>query len=491
MLKNRDDLRPALTDAEIHLRIDRLREQMETQQMLIKERKLPVLVLIEGWGAAGKGYLINRIIRNLDPRFFSVVAMGESPSPEEARRPFLYRYFNVIPEAGQMALLDSGWMRQTLQEKLLHALSEKSYAQRLQSVRSFERQLSDNGYLVLKLFLNISQKEQKKRLDKLRKNPDTAWRVDAYDLWQNEHYDACLDAYDAYLTQTDLPNAPWYIIDGGERRQAELQVLEILTSAIDTALQNAGVAAPLLQNTFALTQMPKLAEVDLQKGLSKEAYQKQLKEAQKELEAFHNVLYRKRIPLIVVYEGWDAAGKGGNIRRVTEALDPRGYEVSPIASPQPHEKNRHYLWRFWTKLPKTGHIAIFDRSWYGRVMVERIEGFCSQNDWQRAYHEINEFEQELVNWGAIVVKFWVHIDQQTQLMRFQERERTPQKQWKITEEDWRNREKWPAYETAVDEMLQRTSTAFAPWHIIEGNDKRYARVKALRLLNQTIRKRLE
>ncbi|MDE6941687.1 MAG: phosphate--AMP phosphotransferase, partial [Lachnospiraceae bacterium] len=201
--------------------------------------------------------------------------------------------------------------------------------------------------------------------------------------------------------------------------------------------------------------------------------------------------YRKKVPGIIAYEGWDAAGKGGNIKRITEALDPRGFEVHPIASPEPHEKARHYLWRFWNRLPKTGHIAVFDRTWYGRVMVERLEGFCRENDWQRAYNEINEFERELADWGAVIIKFWVQIDKDTQLARFNERQNTPAKQWKITEEDWRNREKWDLYEGAVNEMLQKTNTSYAPWHILESNDKRYARLKALRIVIEALEKALD
>ena len=219
-------------------------------------------------------------------------------------------------------------------------------------------------------------------------------------------------------------------------------------------------------------------------------YEKELEELQARLADLHNRIYQKKIPVIITYEGWDAAGKGGNIKRLTAALDPRGFEVHPIASPEPREKNRHYLWRFWNRLPKDGHIAIFDRTWYGRVMVERLEGFCSENDWQRAYNEINEFEKELCDWGAVLVKFWVHIDKDTQLARFTDRQNTPEKQWKITDEDWRNREKWDAYEVAVDEMIQKTSTVFAPWHILESNDKHYARLKALKTVIEEIEKKL-
>ena len=248
---------------------------------------------------------------------------------------------------------------------------------------------------------------------------------------------------------------------------------------------------PLLQNAFPLKPIEKLADVALDKTLTEEEYDTLLNQYQKRLRELHNELYRKKIPVIIAYEGWDAAGKGGNIKRITEALDPRGYEVHPIASPEPHEKARHYLWRFWNRLPKTGHVAIFDRTWYGRVMVERLEGFCSENDWQRAYVEINEFEKELADWNAVIVKFWVQIDKDTQLARFKERENTPEKRWKITDEDWRNREKWDLYEEAVNEMLQKTNTVYAPWHILESNDKKYARIKALKTVIEAIEKKME
>lgn len=239
---------------------------------------------------------------------------------------------------------------------------------------------------------------------------------------------------------------------------------------------------------FSLLQNALLSEIRLDKSITEEKYKEELSRLQKHLGELHNRLYRKRVPVVIVYEGWDAAGKGGNIKRITGALDPRGYEVHPIASPEPHEKARHYLWRFWTRLPKTGHIAIFDRSWYGRVMVERLEGFCSENDWKRAYNEMNEFEKELHDWGAVIIKFWVQIDKDTQLERFTLRQNTPEKQWKITDEDWRNRDKWDQYERAVNEMIQKTSTTYAPWHILESTDKKYARIKALKIVIEELEK---
>lgn len=489
MLKNW--VRPEKPEGEeIKQRLKAAEEKLSQQQMKLKEKKLPVLVLIEGWGAAGKGSAIGQIIKNIDPRFFKVFSMPSTPTEEERRRPFLYRFFEKIPEAGKFTFLDSGWMDQIMKERLDGTLDDKAYAQRVDSVKRFERGLTDNGYLVLKFFFHISKKEQKRRIDELLEDKDTAWRVSPGDLHQNRHYEECLDTFDRYLDDTNTPSAPWYIIDSKSKKFAELQVMETLCMGIETALHNESLAVPLLQNAFPLVKMPKLKDVPLDKSLGEEAYKEELKELQAKLGQLHNRLYRKRVPVIIGYEGWDAAGKGGNIKRLTGALDPRGFEVHPIASPEPHEKARHYLWRFWTRLPKDGHIAIFDRTWYGRVMVERLEGFCSENDWQRAYYEMNEFEQELHNWGAVILKFWVQIDKDTQLARFTDRQNTPSKQWKITDEDWRNREKWDLYEQAVDEMLQKTSTTYAPWHVLESVDKKYARIKALKIVIEALEKSL-
>ena len=476
---------------ELKQRLKAAEEKLSQQQMKLKEKRLPVLVLIEGWGAAGKGSAIGQIIKNIDPRFFKVFSMPSTPTEEERRRPFLYRFFEKIPEAGKFTFLDSGWMDQIMKERLDGKLDDKAYAQRVDSVKRFERGLTDNGYLVLKFFFHISKKEQESRIEALLSEKDTAWRVSEGDLWQNRHYDKCLEAFDRYLDDTNTPSAPWYIVNSKSKKFAELQVMETLCMGIETALHNESLAVPLLQNAFPLIKMPKLRDVPLEgKTLDEEEYKKELKGLQQKLGQLHNRLYRKRVPVIIAYEGWDAAGKGGNIKRLTGALDPRGFEVHPIASPEPHEKARHYLWRFWTRLPKDGHIAIFDRTWYGRVMVERLEGFCSENDWQRAYYEMNEFEQELHNWGAVILKFWVQIDKDTQLARFTERQNTPSKQWKITDEDWRNREKWDLYEQAVDEMLQKTSTTYAPWHILESVDKKYARIKALHIVIDALEKAL-
>lgn len=263
-------------------------------------------------------------------------------------------------------------------------------------------------------------------------------------------------------------------------------VLDRVTAALTPREAAKASDTAVHPGTFHFVPQPKLAEIPLDRTLKSEVYEKRLKEDQRELAELHEKLYRKRVPLIIAYEGWDAAGKGGNIRRVAKALDPRGYDVIPIAAPSPEEAARHYLWRFWKNIPRDGHIAVFDRTWYGRVLVERVEGFCKPEEWRRAYREINEFECQLRDWGAIILKFWLQIDKDEQLRRFNDRQDTPSKQWKITDEDWRNRSKWDEYEVCVNDMMKYTSTDFAPWHIIESQDKKFGRIQTLELIIDAI-----
>ena len=479
MLKDFEKSKPEEKEV-LNEEIKALRARLIGQQQLIREKKLPILILIEGWAAAGKGSLIKEIISEIDPRFYNVVSPMVVPE-SESRYPFLYPYATAIPENGKLIFLDSGWMESVVRKKLRLEISGEEYKRRVRAVNEFERQLRDGGYLLLKIFLHIDEEEQSERLEALTENADTEWRVVPDDLWQHREYKAFLKAYDDFMDETNEP-VKWHVLDGKRKRTAVRDAMKLLVQKIDKALEKERYVGDPFEEKFPLLKMPKLADVDLSPTISNEDYKSELKKLQKRLSELHNVIYRKKIPVILCYEGWDAAGKGGNIRRVAYPLDPRGFDVHPIASPLPHELNRQYLWRFWTRLPRTGHIAIFDRTWYGRVMVERLEGFCSEKDWKRAYNEINEFERQLTDWGAVLLKFWIHIDPETQLARFTERQNTPEKQWKITEEDWRNREKWPQYEGAVDEMLQKTSTENAPWFIIESNDKHYARIKVLRII---------
>ena len=466
--------------------IKALRERLLAQQQLVRDQKLPVVVLVEGWAAAGKGSLINELISEIDPRFYNVVSPVVLPEKEE-RYPFLYQYAKAIPENGKIMFYDSGWMEGAVRKFLRRDITKKQYKDRIRAVNEFERQLRDGGYLILKLFLHIDQDEQRKRLNALRENYETEWRVTEEDLWQHREYKLFRETYDEFMDQTGK-TVKWHVLDGDKKKMAARDALKLLVEMIDTGLNAGRYIGKPFSEKFPLIKMQKLSEVDLSPALDDEEYKKELKKLQKRLGELHNTIYRKKIPVILCYEGWDAAGKGGNIRRIARPLDPRGFDVMPIASPEPHEINRQYLWRFWTRLPRSGHICIFDRTWYGRVMVERLEGFCTEDDWKRAFNEMNEFERQLTDWGAVVIKFWIHIDQDTQLARFTDRQNTPEKQWKLTEEDWRNREKWPQYEEAIDDMLQKTSTENAPWFIIESNDKKYARIKTLKIVIEALEK---
>lgn len=473
--------------------ISEMQGELLTLQQEIKKAGISVFVLVEGFAASGKGSLINRLITCIDPRFYRVYSM-DRPSPEETRRHFLYRYFRTIPEQGKFTFLDSGWPSILATSNLERSITSDTYKRRIEFVKQFERSLTENGYLLVKIFLNIDEDEQKCRLNRLLADQATAWRVSEHDAWEAKNYCEVKAAYQEIMEKTDSPFAPWHVIEAKKPLISEFYALRYLIDAISDRLHN-GIdkksVAKYVPKLSKPISMPLLHEVDLSLALPREDYEERLKKDQKRLRELHNHIYARHIPVVLLFEGWDAAGKGGAIKRVTQALDARGYEVNPVASPTPPEKNRHYLWRFWEKMPKTGHIALFDRTWYGRVMVERIEGFCDQKEWKRAYREMNEFEYQLASEGTIVIKFWLQIDKDVQLARFNERQETPEKQWKITDEDWRNREKWDAYEEAVNDMLQKTSTEYAPWHIIEGNDKLYARVKTIEIIIDALENALE
>ena len=456
------------------------RKELAGLQMKLKEAGLPVIVQVEGWAASGKGVLLQSLIGELDPRFYRVVGT-KFPTEEEERYPFLKRHMERIPPAGKILFLDSGWMDDLVWSSLKGDLTEEELDRRLESARVMERQLAAGGSPLVKLFLHVDEETQKARLDRLEEDKDTAWRVNRDDRRQNKNYHRAQKLFDRCLAATQTEWAPWKVIDATLGAQGLLDAADFLYQRLTQALERRA-APPAQQLTWPVRPMPSVALCPKEGQMKKEEYRRLLKKYRKKLWEMHNRLYRARVPLAVVYEGWDAAGKGGNIKRLTSGLDPRGYEVHPIASPTPEEAARHYLWRFWTRLPKTGHIAVFDRSWYGRVMVERLEGFCTEEDWRRAYDEINQFERELTDSGMVLVKFWVNIDKDTQLQRFHDRENDPAKQWKITEEDWRNREKWDLYQTAVDEMIAKTSTDNAPWHILNSVDKRSARIQAMEIV---------
>jgi polyphosphate:AMP phosphotransferase len=461
------------------------------------ELKIPVIVVFEGWNAAGKGTLINELILPLDPRGFDVYSI-QPPNEEEALRPFLWRFWTRTPPRGRVAIFDRSWYRRVTEDRVSGKCLGAQLQQAFEDIRSFERQLADDGNVIIKFFLHISKKEQERRLEKLRSSPATAWRVIDKDLEAHKQYKEHLGAAEIMLAETDIDAAPWTIVEATDRRFATLKIFNTVVNAMEHRVaQIEQAAAKKADAVLAAPSLPLelstsiLDRVDLTLSLTEEEYRKKLKARQDRIRELEHEIYVRRIPVVIVYQGWDAAGKGGNIRRLTQNLDPRGYNVVPVAAPNDLEKSHHYLWRFWTHMPKAGHLTIFDRSWYGRVMVERIEGFCTEAEWKRAYREINEMEQHMTHFGAVLLKFWLQIDPDEQLRRFRDRENTPYKQWKITPDDWRNREMWDQYKIAVEEMLYRTSTPYAPWTIVESNNKWYARLKVLDTVCKAIEKRME
>lgn len=510
------DLTKKISKEEYKEKMPELEARLGRLQRECKALSIPVLIVFEGFGAAGKGVQIGRLIQSMDPRGFEVHPI-KNETEEERMHPFMWRFWTKTPARGRIAIYDGSWYRRVLIDRFEKRTKNKDLPAAFHSINSFEQQLAEDGNLIIKLFLDIDKKEQKKRFDKLEKNKETAWRVSQGDRERNAHYDEYAAMMEEMLFQTDTDYAPWTIIESMDRRFATLKIYTTVIKAMADQIEkiqaekarkesgrasetaaDAGASCSLIRKIAEETdeemkdlQVSILSKADLSLHYEREEYKEKLEKLQSRLEKLHGELYRRRIPVVLGFEGWDAGGKGGAIKRLTAKMDARGYVVNPTASPNDIEKAHHYLWRFWRAMPKDGHVAIFDRTWYGRVMVERIEGFCTEAEWKRAYREINDMEKDLSDAGAIVIKFWMHIDKDEQERRFKERQENPEKQWKITDEDWRNREKWDLYEEAVNEMLMRTSTDYAPWVVVEGNDKYYARVKVLKTVVDAIEKRLK
>lgn len=487
------DLTKKLSKTKYKERMLTLEPQLAKLQRECRELGIPVMVAFEGYGAAGKGVQIAELIRSLDPRGFEVHAVKKE-SEEEKLHPFMWRFWTKMPAQGRIAIYDSSWYRRVLIDRFEKKTKKQEIVSSFDSICSFEKQVTDGGVVIVKVFLAIDKKEQAKRFKKLLHSKETAWRVSREDRMRNEKFSLYEKMNEEMLSRTDTDYAPWNIVEATDQRFAAVKVYEAVIRALSeriAALRSA-LENPEPKETEGIKREEcVLSKIDLSVSLEKEVYKEKLKKLQNKIERLHGELYRRRIPVVLGFEGWDAGGKGGAVKRLTEKMDPRGYVVHPTASPNDIERAHHYLWRFWTAMPKAGHVTIFDRTWYGRVMVERIEGFCSRKDWQRAYKEINDMERDLTDAGAVLLKFWMQIDKTEQELRFKARQENPEKQWKITDEDWRNREKWDQYEEAVNEMLIRTSTPNAPWIVVEGNCKYYARIKVLETVVEALEKRLD
>ena len=488
------NLELALDKNTYNTQIESLMRQLQSLQKACWDKKQPMVVVLEGWAAAGKGGLVRKMVGYMDPRGFTVHPIWP-PNEEEQKYPFLWRFWKQLPARGSIGIFYHSWYIHVLEDRLFQRVEAAQVPLVMQQINAFERQLVDDGVAIAKFWIHLSQKELKKRLKKYASNSLESWRVRPEDWQQEKNYDRYVALAEEMLIHTSTGSAPWTLVEGDCQRWARVKVLTQFVATITEALDRLHCYVPLAslppQERLNPAEPNLLAQVDLGQSLSKSEYKVQLSREQVKLRKLQLSIYENQIPVLILFEGWDAAGKGGAIKRLTDILDPRSYNVNAFAAPTDEEKAHHYLWRFWRRLPMAGTIGIFDRSWYGRVLVERVEGFAKDNEWRRAYREINEFETQLTSHGYVVVKFWLHISQEEQLRRFEERQNDPFKHYKLTEEDWRNREKWPLYEVAVNQTIQRTSTPTAPWTLIAANDKYFARVKVIQTVSQAIVRELK
>ncbi|MCB5187830.1 polyphosphate:AMP phosphotransferase [Methylobacillus caricis] len=487
------ELGHAITDEVYKKELPALREALlDVQYDLAQTKNFPVLILLGGVDGGGKGETANLLNEWMDPRLIHTCAFGPA-TQDEAERPTMWRFWRELPPKGKIGIFFGSWYTTPIIDNMNGKIHKKLDGT-LSDIVRFERMLTDEGALIIKLWFHLSKKQQKTRIAALEGNPKTSWRVTDQDKEHLKHYNEFRTVSGHILRETSTANAPWLVIEGFDANYRSLTAGQYILDAIRKNLDIKAVrprkaAAPaLLPPADGLNVLNSL---DLTKSLNKSDYDSELEKYQGKLNLLTRHEKFKGIAVIVAFEGVDAAGKGGAIRRVTQALDARHYSTIPIAAPTDEERAQPYLWRFWRQLPRRGRVTIFDRTWYGRVLVERVEGFCSEQDWMRAYAEINDFEEQLVGHDIVLLKFWLHIDQEEQLKRFEEREKTAFKRYKITPEDWRNREKWDEYQKAVCDMIDRTSTELSPWTLVESNDKKYARIKILKTICEQLELKLE
>lgn len=470
------------------------REELGSLQRKLLEKNIPVIIVFDGWVTSLKGKVINSVLQGLDARGYKLHS-GYSESLDANDKPFFWQYWRNIPAYGQIALFERSWYHKAIGKA--HVNSTNCYEPSLyySDINNFEEQLIDDGQVIVKFFLHVSKNKHEKRVPDLDLHFGDLDIFDEIDLTECKHYKKFTPVYEDMLRQTNTAIAPWYTIEADNSRYAQLKVFDTLIKVLNNALNgNRPVSAINIAKQIPNHELTLgdniLDSLDLNQSMDKDIYKNELKELQKELQQLQLTLLKYKIPMLILLEGSDAAGKGGAIKRIIEPLDPRGYYVIPISAPKGEERTHHYLWRFWKVMPAKGQIAIFDRTWYGRVLVERIEGFAKPQEWERAYGEINELESQLVHDNMILVKLWLQIDKEEQLKRFLDRQNDPERNWKITDEDWRNREKWDEYELAKRDMFAATNTTLAPWTIVEATCKYYARIKAIKTVINSIKRHL-
>jgi polyphosphate:AMP phosphotransferase len=488
-------------------RIPQLRESLLIAQNRLRNADFQVIVVFAGVDGAGKGESVNLLNQWLDPRWIRNCAFDE-PTQDELERPEYWRFWRALPNRGHIGILSSTWYSRPLTDRVFNIDDEARFESRLDEILAFEHTLADDGALFVKFWLHLGRDAQEKRFRKLSSDPLNSWRVTETDWEHWRRFDDFVKVGGRIINRTSTGIAPWHIIEGWDEYYRGLRVGELLLSALEDRLdrwdeeksrngasKKKEVPEKGKDKTGAITknrraQISVLSRLDRNTKLTKSDYREQLVIHQGRLNGLQRQMREVGATAVIAFEGWDAAGKGGAIRRVTTALDSRSVHVHPVAAPTDEELAQHYLWRFWRHVPRSGHIAIFDRSWYGRVLVERVEGFASEDEWRRAYAEINAFEEQLVHHGTVLLKFFVHIDPDEQKKRFKERLKVPYKRHKLTDEDLRNRERWHDYESAVHDMVEQTSTGTAPWVLVEGNDKRHSRIKVLKAICERLEEKI-
>ncbi len=466
---------------------------LQAQYDLADAARFPLLIVIGGVEGAGKSETVNLLNEWMDPRLLSTTAFSE-PSDEEAERPVMWRYWRTLPPKGRVGIHFGAWHSAPIVDRVMGRIGRADIDQRIAEILRFERMLSDEGTLLLKFWFHLTKEQQRKRLTTLAKDPETRWRVTETDWKYFRRYDRFARVAENFTRHTSTGECPWIVVSGADARYRSLMVGKTLLAALRERLDEKPVKRLPDRNPPLVPPVDHLNVIralDLTRAVSKKKYENELSQWQGKLALLTRHKRFKETSVVLVFEGNDAAGKGGAIRRVTGALDARLYSTVPVAAPTEEERAQPYLWRFWRHMPRRRRFVIFDRSWYGRVLVERVEGFCAEADWMRAYSEINDFESDLVRHGMVVAKFWLAIGKDEQQKRFKARERTAFKRHKITAEDWRNRKRWDDYEVAVCDMIDRTSTASSPWTVVEANDKYFARIKILKTIVQALEQRLE
>ncbi len=488
-----------IAKSEFEIAEDLLREQLIEVQEQLKSHRSKLIVVLEGLDRFAVRMVLNRLQQWFDPRYISIRVFQIKTSKKDLKGPFFQRFWRAMPANGTIGVYHRAWYSNVVLGQLDDG-SELKLDHRIRVINQYEKVLYDDGAYILKFWLHQPKETLKKELKSADKDPEKYWWVSKKDDAMLKNYPEIVKISEKVISGTNTIEAPWVILDSTKERYRDLVIGNKLLESIRSIIQkeqekgNRSQDSIITQETgpyiHGVTENV-LDKVDLDQKLEKKEYKKELTSVLGELSKISGKAHRNGISQVYVFEGWDSAGKGGCIRRLVLGFDPFLYRVYPIAAPSDYENQFHYLWRFWTRIPPRGFVSIFDRSWYGRVLVERVEGFAKPHEWQRAYNEINTFESQLIEDGIVLHKYWLHVSKDEQLRRFKEREETPYKNFKITDDDYRNRSKWNEYKDAIQEMVMNTSTPEAPWNIIAANDKRFARIEVIKTAIKRTRNFLE